>query len=107
MTLIALDPVILTGALLGFIGGVLRVFVGVFKGFAFSTKIHWKVMFGMALISGVIGLFLGALFNYTQPLSLLAGFAGFDVIDSVLRTFKTQKVIVVPEQNKKTRGGIS
>lgn len=93
-SLIALDSMVVTGALLGFIGGALRVFVGVFKGFAFNTKIYWKVTWGMALISGIVGLFLGALFNYTQPLSLLAGFAGFDVIDSVLRTFKTQKVIV-------------
>lgn len=104
MSLIALEPAIVTGALLGFIGGVLRIFTGVFKGFAFSTKIYWKVTLGMAVISGIIGLFLGALFNYAQSLSLIAGFAGYDVVDSVLKAFKTEKVIVT---TTKVKGGTS
>jgi len=97
MAIIVLDPAIATGALLGFVGGVARVMVGILKAFSVKSKIYWSLTLATALV-----------FNFSQPLSLLAGFGGLDILDKIYQAFKVQKVIVVSEsQAKKISGGSS
>jgi len=108
MAIIVLDPAIATGALLGFVGGVARVMVGILKAFSVKSKIYWSLTLATALASGFVGILLGVVFNFSQPLSLLAGFGGLDILDKIYQAFKVQKVIVVSEsQAKKISGGSS
>ena len=108
LAIIALEPAIATAALLGFIGGVARVMVGMLKAISVKSKIYWSLTLATALASGFVGILLGVVFNFSQPLSLLAGFGGLDILDKIYQAFKVQKVIVVSEsQAKKISGGSS
>ena len=44
----------------------------------------------------IIGVFTGIVFNFDSRLSLLAGYAGTDILEGIYKSFKTEKVMVVP-----------
>jgi len=59
---------------------------------------YWLIT---AFVAMIIGMFLGLIFNFDYRLSLLAGYAGTDILESVYKSFKVQKVYVVPSGSKK------
>jgi len=46
------------------------------------------------IVAMIIGVFVGLIFNFDWRLSLLAGYAGTDIIEGIYKSFKVQKVYV-------------
>lgn len=85
---------ILYPALLGGVGGLTRGVVGLLKALSLRRKILWgyyAITVGVALI---IGVFTGLIFNFDYRLSLLAGYAGTDILEGIYKSFAVQKVYV-------------
>ncbi len=85
------DPMIIAGSL-GAIGGITRGLVGLFKALTLKKRIiwaYWGITVGIAL---VIGVFTGIVFNFDPRLSLLAGYAGTDIIEGIYKSFKIPPV---------------
>ncbi|RJQ19717.1 hypothetical protein C4580_05100 [Candidatus Woesearchaeota archaeon] len=89
-----MDPTLLAG-ILGGVGGATRGLVGLFKALAVSKRIKWKYYTITVVCAIVIGVFTGMVFNYDTRLSLLAGYAGTDILEGVYKSFKAEKVMVV------------
>ena len=53
-----------------------------------------------AIIVLIIGVFVGIIFNYDPRLSLLAGYAGTDILEGIYKSFAVQKVYVQPKSRK-------
>ena len=88
-----MEPIVLAG-LLGGIGGLTRGVVGLLKALSLRRRILWNyygITIGIALI---IGVFIGIIFDFDPRLSLLAGYAGTDILEGIYKSFKVQKVYV-------------
>jgi hypothetical protein len=85
---------ILYPALLGGIGGVTRGIVGLLKALSLRRKILWGYYAVTVLVALVIGMFTGIIFNFDYRLSLLAGYAGTDILEGIYKSFAVQKVYV-------------
>ena len=83
-------------ALLGGVGGITRGFIGLLKALSLKRKILWNYYIITVLIAVVIGVFVGIIFNYDWRLSLLAGYAGTDILEGIYKSFKVEKVYVKP-----------
>jgi fluoride ion exporter CrcB/FEX len=81
-------------ALLGAVGGLTRGFVGLLKALALRRKILWGYYAITIIVAFVIGIFTGLIFNFDYRLSLLAGYAGTDIIEGIYKSFKVDKVYV-------------
>ncbi|MBR9703967.1 hypothetical protein GOV12_01020 [Candidatus Pacearchaeota archaeon] len=81
-------------ALLGAVGGLTRGFVGLLKALSLRRKILWGYYLITVVIAFVIGIFIGLIFNFDYRLSLLAGYAGTDILEGIYKSFKVQKVYV-------------
>lgn len=81
-------------ALLGGVGGLTRGFIGLLKALSLRRKILWGYYAITVLVALVIGVFTGIIFNFDYRLSLLAGYAGTDIIEGIYKSFSTQKVYV-------------
>jgi len=46
------------------------------------------------VVAIVIGVFVGFIFNFDYRLSLLAGYAGTDILEGIYKSFKVDKVYV-------------
>ena len=88
-----LFPVVASG-LLGFMGGMIRGFIGMFKAMAVKRKVNWNYWFITSIVSGFIGVLLGIVFSFDYRLSILAGYAGTDILEGIYKSFKVEKVIV-------------
>lgn len=89
-----MDPVILSG-ILGGLGGFVRGLVGVSKALTAGKKILLTYYLATVLTAVGIGIFVGAIFNINdERLSLLAGYAGTDVLEGVYKSFTMEKVIL-------------
>ncbi len=88
-------------ALLGGVGGLTRGFIGLLKALSLRRKIMWMYWIITVIISMIIGAFVGLIFNFDYRLSLLAGYAGTDILEGIYKSFKVQKVYVVPAGKKK------
>ena len=88
-----MDAIILSG-LLGGIGGLTRGFVGLLKAMSLRRKILWNYYAITVIIAVVIGVFIGIIFNFDPRLSLLAGYAGTDILEGIYKSFKVEKVYV-------------
>ena len=86
---------------LGMIGGLTRGVVGLLKAMALKRQILWGYWIITAVVAMLIGMFVGLVFNFDYRLSLLAGYAGTDILESVYKSFKVQKVYVVPAGKEK------
>jgi hypothetical protein len=86
---------ILTGAILGGAGGLLRALVGLGKSISAKRRIHWSYFFITVAIAVVIGTVLGALVSVSKPIAFLAGYGGTDVLEGLGKIVK-----VVPVQIK-------
>lgn len=88
-----MDATLLAG-LLGGVGGLTRGFVGLLKALSVKRKILWGYYAITVAIAIVIGIFVGVIFNFDPRLSLLAGYAGTDIIEGIYKSFSVNKVYV-------------
>ena len=88
-----MNEVLLAG-LLGGIGGLTRGFVGLLKALSMRRGILWGYYAITVLVALVIGVFTGIIFNFDARLSLLAGYAGTDILEGIYKSFAVQKVYV-------------
>jgi fluoride ion exporter CrcB/FEX len=85
---------ILFPALLGGLGGLTRGVVGLLKALSLRRKILWGYYAITVFVALIIGAFTGLIFNYDYRLSLLAGYAGTDILEGIYKSFAVQKVYV-------------
>jgi len=82
-------------ALFGFIGGLTRGVIGLLKALSLRRRILWGYWIITAIIACIIGIFTGIIFSYDYRLSLLAGYAGTDILEGIYKSFAIQKVYVM------------
>jgi len=80
--------------LLGGIGGLTMGFVGLLKALSLRRKILWGYYAITVIIALIIGIFVGIVFSFDPRLSLLAGYAGTDILEGIYKSFAVQKVYV-------------
>jgi len=88
-----MEPIVFAG-LLGGVGGLTRGIVGLLKALSLRRRVLWNyyaITIGIAII---IGVFVGIIFDFDPRLSLLAGYAGTDILEGIYKSFKVQKVYV-------------
>ena len=88
-----MEPVIFAG-ILGGIGGLTRGVVGLLKALSLRRRIIWTYYIITVVIAVVIGIFVGIIFDFDPRLSLLAGYAGTDILEGIYKSFKVDKVYV-------------
>jgi len=88
-----MEPIVLAG-LLGGVGGLTRGFVGLLKALSLRRRILWPYYLITVIIAVVIGVFIGIIFDFDPRLSLLAGYAGTDILEGIYKSFRVQKVYV-------------
>lgn len=94
-----MDGFVLAG-LLGGVGGLTRGFVGLLKALSLRRRILWAYYAITVLIAVVIGVFVGIIFDFDPRLSLLAGYAGTDILEGIYKSFSVQKVYTAPKGKK-------
>jgi hypothetical protein len=85
-------------AILGGVGGLTRGVVGLLKALSLRRRILWGYYVVTVLVAAIIGVFIGIVFNFDYRLSLLAGYAGTDILEGVYKSFQVQKVYVSPRR---------
>ena len=85
-------------AVLGGLGGLTRGVIGLLKALALRRRIMWSYYFITVFIAIVIGIFVGIIFNFDPRLSLLAGYAGTDILEGIYKSFAVQKIYVRPHR---------
>ena len=88
-----MDGILLAGTL-GAVGGVTRGVVGLLKALSLRRRILWGYYVITVLVAMIIGIFTGIIFNFDPRLSLLAGYAGTDILEGIYKSFAVQKVYV-------------
>jgi len=81
-------------AILGGVGGLTRGFIGLMKALSLRRRILWSYYAITVIVAVVIGIFVGLIFNFDWRLSLLAGYAGTDILEGIYKSFQVQKVYV-------------
>ena len=84
--------------LLGGLGGITRSIIGLLKAMATKRKISWQYWGLTTAVAVIIGIFTGMIFNFDPRLSLLAGYAGTDILEGIYKSFSVQKVYVAPKK---------
>lgn len=85
--------VVLAG-ILGGVGGLTRGVVGLLKALSLKRRILWNYYAITVFIAIVIGVFVGIVFDFDPRLSLLAGYAGTDILEGIYKSFQVQKVYI-------------
>ena len=80
--------------LLGGIGGLTRGVVGLLKALSLRRRIIWGYYAITVLVAIIIGIFVVIKFDFDPRLSLLAGYAGTDILEGIYKSFKVDKVYV-------------
>lgn len=80
--------------LLGGIGGLTRGVIGLLKALSLRRRILWGYYLITVVIALIIGVFIGIIFDFDPRLSLLAGYAGTDILEGIYKSFKVQKTYV-------------
>ena len=88
-----MDGIVLAGVL-GGVGGLTRGVVGLLKALSLRRKILWNYYMITVAIAVVIGVFVGVIFDFDPRLSLLAGYAGTDILEGIYKSFAVKKVYV-------------
>jgi|SRR3989344_9319745 len=86
--------------LLGGIGGLTRGVVGLLKALSMRRRILWLYYIITVVIALIIGVFVGIIFDFDPRLSLLAGYAGTDILEGIYKSFSVQKVYVASKTTK-------
>lgn len=79
-------------AIFGCIGGLTRSTIGIFKARARGDKIKIGYIFRTIRLSAVSGTFMGAVFSFNPLASFIAGYAGSDILEGVVASFKRTKI---------------
>lgn len=87
------EPIVFAG-ILGGIGGLTRGVVGLLKALSLRRRILWGYYTITVLVALIIGVFVGIIFDFDPRLSLLAGYAGTDILEGIYKSFKVDKVYV-------------
>ncbi len=87
------EAVVFAG-ILGGIGGLTRGVVGLLKALSLRRRILWNYYVITVITAVIIGVFVGIIFDFDPRLSLLAGYAGTDILEGIYKSFKVQKVYV-------------
>ena len=90
----------LLAAILGGVGGMTRGVVGLLKALSMKRRILWGYYLITVLVAIVIGVFVGIIFDFDPRLSLLAGYAGTDILEGIYKSFAVQKVYVATKGKK-------
>ena len=85
---------VLVSAGLGAVGGLARGLVGLFKALAVKMKIRFGYWALTVIVSAIMGIMTGIIFGFDYRLSILAGYAGLDVLEGIYKSFAVQKVYV-------------
>ncbi len=93
------ESLVLSGVL-GGIGGLTRGFVGLLKALSLRRRILWGYYAITVVIALIIGIFVGIIFSFDVRLSLLAGYAGTDILEGIYKSFAVQKVYVTNQRIK-------
>jgi len=88
---------LLLSAILGGVGGLTRGFIGLLKALSLRRKILWGYYLITLVIALIIGIFVGIIFDFDSRLSLLAGYAGTDILEGIYKSFQVQKVYIKPK----------
>jgi len=88
-----MQPIVLAG-LLGGIGGLTRGVVGLLKALSLRRRVLWNYYAITVAVALIIGVFVGIIFDFDPRLSLLAGYAGTDILEGIYKSFKVQKTYV-------------
>ena len=88
-----MNPFVFAG-LIGGIGGLTRGVVGLLKALSLRRRILWMYYLVTVIVAVIIGVFMGMIFDFDWRLSLLAGYAGTDIIEGIYKSFAVQKVYV-------------
>ena len=80
--------ILLAGAMIGGLGGLLRAVIGLGKSLAAKRKIRWPYFLVTVVIAIIIGLILGALTSVSRPIAFLAGYGGTDVLEGIGKVIK-------------------
>ena len=88
-----MEPIFLAGVL-GGIGGLTRGVVGLLKALSLRRRILWNYYLITVIVALIIGVFVGIIFDFDPRLSLLAGYAGTDILEGIYKSFKVDKVYV-------------
>lgn len=91
---------LLISAVLGGLGGLTRGLVGLLKALALKRRIIWSYYFITVGIALIIGIFVGIVFNFDPRLSLLAGYAGTDILEGIYKSFAVQKIYTPANTSK-------
>jgi len=91
---------LLLSAILGGVGGLTRGLVGLMKALSLRRRILWNYYAITVVIAVVLGVFTGIIFSFDYRLSLLAGYAGTDILEGIYKSFAVQKVYVSPAGKK-------
>lgn len=94
-----MEGVVLAG-LLGGIGGLTRGVVGLLKALSLKRQILWLYYVITVVIAVIIGVFVGIVFDFDPRLSLLAGYAGTDILEGIYKSFSVQKVYIAQKKIK-------
>jgi fluoride ion exporter CrcB/FEX len=80
--------------LMGLVGGAVRGVVGLLKALSLKRKILWSYYLITLIVAMIIGIFTGIIFSFDYRLSLLAGYAGTDILEGIYKSFKVEKTYV-------------
>jgi fluoride ion exporter CrcB/FEX len=86
----------LLAAILGGVGGLTRGVVGLLKALSLRRKILWGYYAITVVVAMIVGTFTGSILSFEPRLSLLAGYAGTDILEGIYKSFSVQKVYVAP-----------
>lgn len=87
-----MEPVIIAAAQLGLYGGIARAVFALIKALLGREHVRWPAWFGVLALNALSGSLLGAVFNFNQTVSLLAGYASYDLIGSLNNMFRISPV---------------
>lgn len=75
----------------GAIGGLTRAVMGLWKALSHKRAILWQYWIMTVLISLVIGIFLGFLMSPDYKVAMLAGYAGTDILEGVVKAMNVKR----------------
>lgn len=88
---------LLLASLLGLLGGIVRSLVGLLKAMSAKKRIIWLYWLVTLIASGLVGVMTGIIFSFDPRLSVLAGYAGTDLLEGVYKMFRVQKFYAMPK----------
>ena len=87
-----MHPIILAG-LLGAAGGAVRGIIGISKAAARKHTVVWAYAVFSLSLAVLVGIFAGIIFNFDYRISLLAGYAGPDLLEGAVHSITKKSMM--------------